>query len=240
VEIRFAFPGGGRGEGRSGGTDDFRGPDCIRALADVIRFATGRLADQQGCKLPELVPRMPVLAHNVGVVGSSHGGNACAVVMATHGNEFPGLAFYASMESPYGEGNVNIELGGHDQDLDPAHDPETGQLDLSKLAWSPDLPPGPPRNVYRQASRRWGRAVYVRRSANRGSDQVACDCPRASHPWAGCHGMARNSRWLRMPVPVPGHNVSPRMSASCGHSPAKSREGSRAREFRLFSKGCAS
>jgi hypothetical protein len=79
------------------------------------------------------------------MVGSSHGGNACGLVMATHGDEFADLAFYASMESPYGEGNVNIELGGRDQGVNPAYDPETGQLNLSKLAWSADLPPGPPR-----------------------------------------------------------------------------------------------
>lgn len=145
VEIRFAFPGGGRGEGSSGGAYDYRGPNCLRALADVIRFATGRLADRQGRRLHLLVPQTSVLTRNVGIVGSSHGGNACGLVMATHGDEFPDLAFYASMESPYGEGNVNIELGGRDQGVNPAYDPETGRLDLSKLAWSADLPPGPPR-----------------------------------------------------------------------------------------------
>ena len=40
IEIHFAFPGGGQGEERSGGRYDFRGPNCVRALADVIRFAT--------------------------------------------------------------------------------------------------------------------------------------------------------------------------------------------------------
>ncbi len=145
VEIRFAFPGGGRGEAVSGGVYDYRGPNCVRALADVIRFATGRLADRQGRRLQDLIPRTTVLAQNVGLVGSSHGGNACGVVMATHGDEFPELAFYASMESPYGEGNVNIELGGRDQGLNPAYNAQTGVLDVSKLAWSSDLPPGPPR-----------------------------------------------------------------------------------------------
>lgn len=145
VEIRFAFPGGGQGESTSGGTYDFRGPNCLRALADVVCFATGRLADQQGRRIGDLVPTTTVLTQNVGLVGSSHGGNACAVVMATHGEEFPELAFYASMESPYGEGNVNIELGGHDQGVNPAYNSQTGVLDLSKLAWSAELAPGPPR-----------------------------------------------------------------------------------------------
>jgi len=145
VEIRFAFPGGGRGEGTSGGTYDHRGPNCIRALADVIRFATGRLKDNQGRSIAELLPNTRVLTKNVGILGSSHGGNACGLVMATHGEEFPDLAFYASMESPYGEGNVNIELGGREQGVNLAYNPITGVLDMSKLAWSGDLPPGPPR-----------------------------------------------------------------------------------------------
>jgi len=113
VEIRFAFPGGG--------AYDYRGPYCVRALADVILFATGRLADRQGLKIQELLTKTIVLTQNVGLVGSSHGGNACGLVMATHGEEFPDLAFYASMESPYGEGNMNIELGGWDQGVNPAY-----------------------------------------------------------------------------------------------------------------------
>ena len=58
---------------------------------------------------------MKVLTNNIGIVGSSHGGNACGLAMLLHGSEFPDLAFYASMESPYGEGNVNVMkfmLGG--------------------------------------------------------------------------------------------------------------------------------
>ncbi len=61
--------------------------------------------------------------------------------MALYGSEFPDLAWYASMESPYGEGAANVELGGRDSGLNPAYDPATGALDLSHLAWSPDLSP---------------------------------------------------------------------------------------------------
>jgi hypothetical protein len=142
VEIHFAFPGGGQGEERSGGTYDFRGPNCIRALADVIRFATGRATDKAGRRISEVAGRVTVLTNHVGLVGSSHGGNACGLVMALHGEEFPELAWYASMESPYGEGAANVELGGRDGRLNPAYDPKSGALDLSKLAWSAELSPG--------------------------------------------------------------------------------------------------
>jgi len=142
VEIHFAFPGGGVGEERSGGTYDFRGPNCIRALADVIRFATGQLADSHGRRISELTRGIPVLTNNMGLVGSSHGGNTCGLAMALHGQEFTNLAWYASMESPYGEGAANVELGGHETGLNPAYNPLTGALDLSKLAWAAELSPG--------------------------------------------------------------------------------------------------
>ena len=142
VEIHFAFPGGGQGEERSGGSYDFRGPNCIRALADVIRFATGRLADKEGRKISDLNDRVAVLTNDCGIVGSSHGGNACGMAMALHGQEFANLAWYASMESPYGEGAANVELGGRESGMNPAYDPKTGVLDLARLAWSAELAPG--------------------------------------------------------------------------------------------------
>jgi hypothetical protein len=142
VEIHFAFPGGGQGTERSGGSYDFRGPKCIRALADVIRFATGRIADKDGRRMNELCGSVNVLTNNCGLIGSSHGGNACGMAMALHGQEFADLAWYASMESPYGEGAVNVELGGRESGMNPAYNPKTGRLDLSRLAWSPDLSPG--------------------------------------------------------------------------------------------------
>ena len=143
VEIHFAFPGGGQGAAeRSGGEYDFRGPKCIRALADVILFATGRIADKDGRRISELNRRLAVLTNNCGIIGSSHGGNTCGLAMALHGREFADLAWYASMESPYGEGVANIEAGGRESGMNPAYDPRTGCLDLSRLAWSADLSPG--------------------------------------------------------------------------------------------------
>jgi hypothetical protein len=141
VEIFFGFPGGGEGDAASGGQYDFRGPNCTRALADVIRFATGRIADKQGRKIDDLVGGVKVLKSNVGLVGSSHGGNASGLAMARHGEEFPNLAWYASMESPYGEGAVPGELGGFGGRVNPAYDPKTGVLDLGRLAWSDELSP---------------------------------------------------------------------------------------------------
>ena len=63
VEVFFGFPGG-EGDFASGGRYDFRGPNCTRALADVIRFATGRIADKQGRKIDDLVGGVKVLKAN--------------------------------------------------------------------------------------------------------------------------------------------------------------------------------
>ncbi len=140
VEVAFAFPGGGRGEARSGGTYDWRGPRCIEALRDVILFALGKTADKQGRTIQDLLGTTPVLTHNVGLFGGSHGGNACGAVMGLWGQQFPELAWYVSMESPYGEGAVGAELGARGESLNPAYDPQTGTLDLSKLAFDPEMP----------------------------------------------------------------------------------------------------
>ena len=142
VEVFFGFPGGREeAEAASGGKYDFRGPDCTRALADTIRFVTGRAADKQGRRIDDLVGNIKILKSNYGLLGSSHGGNACGLVMARHGEEFPDLSWYASMESPYGEGMVPVELGGFESGMNPAYDPKTGALDLGRLAWSDEVSP---------------------------------------------------------------------------------------------------
>lgn len=135
VGVYFAFPGGGRGTERSGGTYDARGPNCMRALRDVILFSLGKIADNRGRKIQDLVGRVRVLTTNVGLVGLSHGGNACGAVMGLYGQDFPKLRWYVSWESPYGEGAVGAELGLRRGRLNPAYDPKTGTLDLSKLAF---------------------------------------------------------------------------------------------------------
>lgn len=139
VELSFAFPGGGQGVAQSGGVYDFRGPKCVEALRDVILFAMGKIADNRGRMLQELAGEVRVLASNVGLHGGSHGGNACGAAMGLWGKRFPKLAWYVSMESPYGEGAVGVELGGRRQQLNPAYDPKTGVLDLTKLAYDADL-----------------------------------------------------------------------------------------------------
>jgi hypothetical protein len=115
VSISFAFPGGGKAPGASGGTFDYRGEACLRALADVVRFAAGKSAARVGQgtehKTLEQLTGIPVLESNIGILGSSHGGNVSAVALGSHGAEMD-VAWYVGWENPSGDQFVTVELGG--------------------------------------------------------------------------------------------------------------------------------
>ena len=145
VDVVFLFPGGESGpplEGRprrSGGAYDLRGPASVRALADVIAFAAGRTRSLEGKTIQDYVPGMRVLSGEVGVIGWSLGGTTIAAALGLHGKELRGLKWYASHESPYGEGVIDGEFGTQAQ---PSrfYDPETSTLDLTRLRYGKDLP----------------------------------------------------------------------------------------------------
>lgn len=139
VEIRFAFPGGGAPDFRSGGTADNRGADSIHSLRDVLLFALGRNSDVDGKSLQDHAGALPLLAGNVGLAGWSNGGNVCGLAMARHGADFPELAYYASFESPYGEGAGGAELGGFGTNSNPEYNADTGVLRFDTLAFDPEM-----------------------------------------------------------------------------------------------------
>ncbi|MDZ7303680.1 MAG: T9SS type A sorting domain-containing protein [candidate division KSB1 bacterium] len=144
IEIRFNFPGGGSGATLSGGIYDDRGPNCLKALRDVIRFALGTTTDVNGKKLSQLVNPIVPLASNVGLVGWSNGGNGTLGVAGVHGSEIAGLAWIVNWESPVGDGMANLECGalprpgvsGQNPAVNPAYNPDTGEFDLTMLAYS--------------------------------------------------------------------------------------------------------
>lgn len=114
VIITFLFPGGndppsGR---RSAGVYDQRGPDSIVALRDVIRYAAGQLRDARGRTIDEVVP-VPVIHSNIGLIGSSNGGNIVVAVAAEHGDELVGyLRYIIQWESPVSSQITTFDLGG--------------------------------------------------------------------------------------------------------------------------------
>src|SRR5262249_38899293 len=81
AEVRFAFPGGGKPGFMSGGTYDYRGPNCQTALRDVLLFAAGKSKDVEGHTIAQVVPQKMDTA-NVGVIGWSNGGNTAVITLA--------------------------------------------------------------------------------------------------------------------------------------------------------------
>jgi len=139
IEIRFNFPGSGVAEDKSGGIYDQRGPECLKALRDVIRFALGELADEDGNFLADIIQPIQPLASNVGLIGFSHGGNSAISVAGVHGAEISSLAWIVNYESPVGDGMPTAEAGSRgsscNPSVNPAYDPDTGEFDLSLLAY---------------------------------------------------------------------------------------------------------
>src|SRR5262249_55700421 len=156
--VQFTFPGGPG----SGGTFDQRGPASLAALRDVVRFVLGEQTSSDGKTIQDYAGKLlKVDTHNVGMLGLSNGGNQAIAVAGLFGGRMRSLAWIVNWESPVGPGMVNAELGswfnpplpGQKPDekgnpvVNPAYDPDTGKLDLTKLAYSPALevtpfPPG--------------------------------------------------------------------------------------------------
>ncbi|MFN7972094.1 MAG: hypothetical protein U0166_07040 [Acidobacteriota bacterium] len=114
VRIVFLFPGGSDpSTGRSSdGTYDNRGPACIAAVRDVVLYAAGVLPDANGQTIDAIAPA-PVIHDNVGLIGSSNGGNMVLAVPATYGAGFGGALRYAiQWESPAQNQVAAAEVGG--------------------------------------------------------------------------------------------------------------------------------
>lgn len=148
VEVRFAFPGGGKEGFKSSGIYDGRGFQSREALKDVFRFAKGELNDHQGKSLAQLLP-VPVYQKNVGSVGWSNGGNVLISTLATYPKELQFVSWLAFYESPLGAIFFPPALGGA-QDLiaNPHYRPGTAAtgnpiIDFSKLMFQTNVQKSP-------------------------------------------------------------------------------------------------
>ncbi len=110
VYLTFLFPGG-RFEGRtSAGTYDHRGRNSIKALRDVILFASGQFPDGQGRTIDKLV-RVPVLTKNIGLLTLSNGGAISVVTLALYGAQLPNVKYIIGWENPTSGQIVNTDAG---------------------------------------------------------------------------------------------------------------------------------
>jgi hypothetical protein len=110
IYLTFLFPGG-RFEGRtSAGTYDHRGLNSIKALRDVILFASGQLPDSQGRTIDTIV-RVPVLTENIGLLTLSNGGPISVVTLALYGAQLPNVKYIIDWENPTNGQIVNTDAG---------------------------------------------------------------------------------------------------------------------------------
>ena len=90
-----------------------------------------------------MVKPITPLSTNVGLVGFSHGGNSTISVAGVHGAEISSLAWIVNWESPVGDGMPTVEAGAIrsaiNPIINPAYNPDTGEFDLSLLAYSDTL-----------------------------------------------------------------------------------------------------
>jgi hypothetical protein len=144
VVIAALLQGGGDGREVSSGNYDYRGPDSKRAMRDVLRYAMGEIADDDGFLITERIPWADTGL--VGVVGLSTGGDLALTTMADHATALSGIDWFASWESPVGDQHlgdvwevigedhwVGVELGHVDSTLNPLYVPGTCTLTTCPL-----------------------------------------------------------------------------------------------------------
>ncbi|MCC7159653.1 MAG: T9SS type A sorting domain-containing protein [Ignavibacteria bacterium] len=169
IVITFNYPGGTG----SGGTYDNRGINCLTALKDIIKFAAGQIQDNSGRYLNQITYPKISLYTNVGILGSSNGGNITIAAAGYFGQEL-NLSWIANWESPVGEEMPGAELGRRGNSngnpfTNPAYNDTTGVIDYTKLKFSDTV------TVYNQSTPFHGGFYYDMNNnnvPNRGTDYI--------------------------------------------------------------------
>lgn len=130
ISVDFLYPGSSWIDDTgtpiaSSGLYDWRGPNCLRAGRDVLRFCLGLIADEDGRYVTD---HAAALTSVVGVLGSSNGGNSSMAVLGQHGAELPGVSFAVSWESPSNDQYATGTLGTQGTDPDESTDADGNGL----------------------------------------------------------------------------------------------------------------
>lgn len=148
IEVRFAFPGGGKRGFASSGIYDFRGLMSQQALRDVLLFAAGKIRDTQGRTIASLVP-VTVFNKNVSLIGWSNGGNIATITLAKFAETLPFVNQLVYYESPLGSMFYPAVLGSSQDLLQNPHyrqgSAATGNclVDYRKLCFEPGVQKNP-------------------------------------------------------------------------------------------------
>lgn len=111
ISITLMYPGRSNGNGKSSaGTDDFGGPDSIKALRDVLLFALGEKTNTLGLTLDQLSDIQPLYS-DVGIYAFSHPGLAATAVLGSYPTELQNIAYFVGRENPTLDLTSTLELG---------------------------------------------------------------------------------------------------------------------------------
>ncbi|MFH1785097.1 MAG: hypothetical protein ABH842_01590 [Candidatus Micrarchaeota archaeon] len=96
---------------KSDGVYDYRGENCIISLKDVILYAAGEKTDNLNRTIDE-ISNIDILHNNIGLVGSSNGGNIIVALPAFYGDELVGhLRYVIQWETPVSSQIANRDFG---------------------------------------------------------------------------------------------------------------------------------
>lgn len=145
IYITYLWPG--KRDQRTGqsssGIFDYGGPNCLAALRDVIRFATGASANVSGLYLHEVVDTTPLYGVS-GLYAFSHSGIAATNVLALHGEALSRVTFFVGRENPTIDATYPLEPGYWGDNgaaifnpfYDPAgYTPTTIDIDYATVTW---------------------------------------------------------------------------------------------------------
>lgn len=148
VQVSFLWPGSKDSStgAASEGSFDSGGPNSTMVLRDVIRFASGRLADINGRYVFGLAT-IPPLTDEVGLYAFGDAGMAVVKTLSLYGDQFQGLQYYVGRENPTLDSLAASEIGYYDAVHKPVVNPfyifpagyGFGSLELNytNLAWDP-------------------------------------------------------------------------------------------------------
>src|SRR3989344_4936126 len=129
VHITYLWPGKSNPPGaKSEGVYDYGGEDSLKALRDVIRFASGDIPNTNGKYIQEL-SALPLNTENLGLYAFSHPGIAATNVLALYADELD-VKYFVGRENPTSDELYALELGYWDEKNNPVYFDANGNKEL--------------------------------------------------------------------------------------------------------------
>lgn len=145
VTVDFLFPDDEQDVWWSGGDQDWRGEDSIRAAADVARYALGLIDDADGLSITDRVPH--AMTTNVGLLGYGTGGTLWTQALARHGDILP-VHWLLAWETPASDQFAALEMNGNPYAGPCEIDPDGVTCDIGDIHDQLRFDPGAVNNTF--------------------------------------------------------------------------------------------